>query len=687
MLRRILVLTLAVTGVLAAQDPPSRAGRISYVSGAVSFEPAGVTDWVAATVNRPLTMGDQLYADSGARAEVHVPGTAFRLGDRTAFQFMNLDDRSVQVRLSEGTLNVRIRHLYGNVEIDTPNLAFTVSRPGEYRLDASPDGAQTLVTARDDEGQVTAGGGSFTLHMGQQAVVRGQDQTAQYKISSAPGYDAFDQWVMSRNSREDRYAHPGYVSPEVVGYEDLGAYGTWRAVPDYGEVWVPNGVAAGWAPYHDGHWAWVDPWGWTWVDDAPWGFAPFHYGRWAFINGYWGWCPGPVAVAPVYAPALVAWVGFGGGFGVPIGFGGGPAVGWFPLGPRDVYIPAFAASAAFVTRINVTNTTVINTAYVNNVYGGYLRTRSIPVATYMNRTVPGAVVAVPQNAFTGARPVQQAAIRIQPSQIAGMRAADPAPRVAPQMASVLGHPAAGNVPRPPAAVLSRPIVARTAPPPPPPSFQQRQTLLAHNPGHPLAVGQLHALAGSGGAVANRPPVRVESQARPITPQVAHAGSPAKLPSASQPRPMAAQPRSPAPQAAQQHAAPPQTARTQPRSVETPKAQQHAVVRPPQQRLQPVPPPRQPQAQPPAHRAPAPLSPPRHAPPHVPATHRPVAPPPRPAHPAPPPQRAAAPPPAHHSPPPPHASPPPRAQPTLQAQHRPPAPLPHQPPPERKPEHR
>ncbi len=519
MSRHLLVLAVAAAGVLGAQDPPSRAGRISYISGTVSFEPAGVDNWVPAAVNRPLTMGDQLYADSGARAAVHVPGTAFLLGDQTAFEFLNLDDRTVQVRLSEGTLDVRVRQLYGNLEVDTPNVAFTVSGPGEYRLDVNPNSGQTLITDRDGEGQVAAGGGSFTLHMNQQAVVMGEGQSAQYKVNPAPGFDAFDRWVMARNSRDDRYAHSGYVSPQTVGYEDLGEYGTWRATPDYGDVWVPKGVSAGWAPYQDGYWSWVDPWGWTWVDAEPWGFAPFHYGRWAFVNGYWGWCPGPVAVAPVYAPALVAWLGFGGGVGVSIGIGG-PAVGWFPLGPRDVYIPAFTASVAYVARLNIADSRIINAGYVNNVYGSYMRTRSIPVSSYMNRTVAGAVTVVPQNAFVNARPVRQAALHIAPNQIAAIRTADPAPHVAPQVASVLGRPAEGNVSHPAAAILSRGVVSRIAPPPRPAAFAQRQAALERNPGRPLAGGQLHELAGRAAPAAVRPIVTgrpaVESPARTAT---------------------------------------------------------------------------------------------------------------------------------------------------------------------------
>src|SRR5215831_3085254 len=119
-MRRLLFLIVAAAGVVAAQDPPACVGRLNYVSGSVSFQPGGVNDWVPATINRPLTAGDQIYADAGARAEIHVPGAAFRLGSQTAFEFMNLDDSNTQVRLSEGSLDVRVRRLNQNFEVDTP---------------------------------------------------------------------------------------------------------------------------------------------------------------------------------------------------------------------------------------------------------------------------------------------------------------------------------------------------------------------------------------------------------------------------------------------------------------------------------------------------------------------------------------------------------------------------------------
>src|SRR5262249_43627032 len=132
--------------------------------------------------------------------------------------------------------------------------------------------------------------------------------------------DDFDRWCSDRNHHVERSVSARHVSPYVVGYEDLDTYGTWHTAPGYGYVWAPTNVVAGWAPYRDGHWAWIEPWGWTWIDDAPWGFAVSHYGRWAYVGSSWAWVPGPIAARPVYAPALVAFVG-GANFALSISSG------------------------------------------------------------------------------------------------------------------------------------------------------------------------------------------------------------------------------------------------------------------------------------------------------------------------------------------------------------------------------
>ena len=384
-----MVLMAASAAFLAAQDPPSRVGRLNYRDGPVSFQPTGINEWVDADINRPLTTGDNIWVGDRGRAEFHIGSAALRLSAYSAFQFLNLDDQTVQIRLSEGTLTVRLRNLAQNqiFEVDTPNLAFTMVRPGEYRIDANPDSQTTVVTVRDGEGEVTGGGQAFPVYARQRVVVTGDDQI-NYNLASAGGADEFDQWGSTRDRREDQSQSARYVSREIPGYDDLDQYGRWGDQPGYGQVWMPTSVAAGWAPYHDGHWAWIAPWGWTWVDDAPWGFAPYHYGRWASFGGRWGWIPGPYGVTPIYAPALVGWIGGGrggSGFSLSFAIGTAAAVGWFPLGPREPYFPSYQVSQGYFTRVNNTNT-VINNTTINNYYNS--RNSNNTAITYVNQQGP-----------------------------------------------------------------------------------------------------------------------------------------------------------------------------------------------------------------------------------------------------------------------------------------------------------
>jgi len=489
-----------------ANDPPSRAARLGMIQGNVSFQPGGVEDWVPATLNRPVSTGDRLWTDAGARAELHLGSAAFRLSGRTNFTFVNLTDTLAQVQVSSGTLSVRVRRLADqeSIEIDTPQAAFTVLRAGDYRIDVTEQGDATIATVRGGDAEASAGGQSFALHPRDQVRVSEENGQPVFDRRTAPVADVFDNWCQDRDRREDRSPSARYVSRDMPGYADLDDNGSWRDEPGYGMVWAPR-VAVGWAPYHDGHWAWIEPWGWTWVDDAPWGYGPFHYGRWAFVGAGWAWVPGPVVVGvrPVYAPALVAWVG-GGSFGISIGIGVGPAVGWFPLGPREVWVPPYRHSPNYITQVNVTNTVIVNRTVINNV-----NVNNVNNVTYVNRNVAGAVTAVPQGAMVAGRPIAAAAVRVPPNAAAQAQVASYA-AVAPQRGAVVeGRTVTGVAPPP--AVANRTMVARTAPPPPPASFNQRQTLLQQNPGQPLNRAQVSQIQQ-----AQPPPARPAF--RPALPQ-------------------------------------------------------------------------------------------------------------------------------------------------------------------------
>jgi hypothetical protein len=225
----------------------------------------------------------------------------------TALSFLNMDDQTTQMRLAEGTINVRVRELReGDVyEIDTPNLSFNITEAGAFRIDVNENGDGTRVTAIRGEGEVTANGQTYTIHGGERGEFNGVDDHVTYFVTAAPEPDEFDQWANDRDLREDDSVSARYVSRDVPGYSDLDDNGSWNQEPDYGPVWYPNTVDVGWAPYSYGYWNYVGPWGWTWVGYEPWGFAPFHYGRWAYIGSRWGWCPGPYYARPIYGPAFV----------------------------------------------------------------------------------------------------------------------------------------------------------------------------------------------------------------------------------------------------------------------------------------------------------------------------------------------------------------------------------------------
>ena len=557
----------ASAALLSAQDdPPGRVARLSYVYGSVSFQPAGENDWAPADFNRPLTTGDHVFVDFAGTGELQAGSAVLRLGSQTALEILNLDDSNAQLRLTEGTLVVRVRYLgdQDSFEVDTPNLAFSLLRPGEYRIDVKPDSATTIVTVRAGEGELTGPNQAFTVHPGEQTQVAGEDQPT-YRTLGAPARDTLDNFCLQRDQRDDASPSARYVSRELVGYQDLDRYGAWRDTPDYGAVWVPNGTPDGWAPYHYGHWLWVDPWGWTWVDDAPWGFAPFHYGRWAYVGNYWAWVPGPVAQRPVYAPALVAWVGGG-------SIGGG--VAWFALGPREVYVPTYHTSSVYVNRVNVTNTVIVNNINITNI-----NTANI---NYRNRTAPGAVMAVQREAFAGARPVQSARIDVRADVIRSAPVISGA-AIAPTRQSILRTPASGaRVAQPPAAVQNRQVFVRNAPPPPAVPFAQRQAALQNNAGRPLDPNQVQVLRQNQPAPQRRFVRQVQAQPLRPAPQAAPAAPtpsvPPQAPPASQQSPGRGFDRR-TEQPAQQRVAPPTPTPPVPPTPATPAPPSQATPRP------------------------------------------------------------------------------------------------------------
>lgn len=439
-----------------AVDPPGRVGRLSEVQGQVWLFHPDEGEWLAAERNRPLTSGDRLATDGGARTEVRIGSTTLRLDGATEIEVLRLDDDHIVLQLHNGSVAVRLRsrEQVEGFELRTQEGRFTVQRTGRYRFDRADEAS--FATVLSGQAYYETQNNALSINAGQRAEFWiDRANVPQYSIID-PERDAFAGWVAERDRSDDRSASTRYVSPEMTGVEDLDRYGEWQNNPEYGALWVPRAVGPGWAPYTTGRWAWVAPWGWTWIDEAPWGFAPFHYGRWVYVGSSWCWSPGTYVRRPVYAPALVAWIG-GPRLSVGISLGGGPAVGWVPLAPREVYVPYYRVSPGYVRNVNVTHVTNITniTTIVNNPQ------QAVGERDFRNRKFPHAVTVVPASTFTSRQSIAPVARQM---------------RDTPEVREIVRQAPRGNVVAAPPVATPAPVQRRPDAPVARPPVQQAPAL-------------------------------------------------------------------------------------------------------------------------------------------------------------------------------------------------------------------
>jgi hypothetical protein len=434
------------------QTPP----RLSFVDGQVSFWRPGAPEWVQAQLNIAFAAGDQLYTGSPGNLELQIGPRAYvRAWANTQVGLESVEPGFLQFKITAGHASFDLRALEPGhtVEVDTPNAAFTIDHVGYYRIDVSGE-RTSFITRRAGRAIVTPiSGEGFSIAPSEEVVIEGT-QGPSINSYAAPQLDSWDKWNYARTEHLLDAVSSRYVSPDIYGLGELDRAGAWRNVPEYGPVWVPTAVPAGWAPYSTGSWVRDPYYGWTWVDTAPWGWAPYHYGRWVYVNNYWGWAPGPMVARPVYAPALVAFFGGGGG-SVSVSIGG-PAVGWVALGWGEPCVPWWGPShfahrpwwggwggPRVVNNVVVNRTTVVNVENIN---------------VYRNAGVRNGMVVVKEDRF-GHGPITSARItHVEPQQF---RPTHAAPKGTSGPASFA--PSANRGVRPPEASLERPVVATRAP--------------------------------------------------------------------------------------------------------------------------------------------------------------------------------------------------------------------------------
>lgn len=396
--RGLLAAVIASAATLVSwADAPGRVARLSTFAGEVQLANER-EDWRSIPRNYAVTAGDNLWVSEGGRAELDVGPVQVWLAGGTNVHFERLDDQSLIARVSQGSMAVRIRTWEQQDAmrvITSGEIAFL--QPGFYVVNAASQYAPASLGVRSGQAEVLTNGPGVIVNRGDSVVLDESgvrfDRNANYNNSNG----GFEAWAASRDRRNDRWEsrNAGQLSPWMVGARDLDEYGSWDNDYEYGRIWYPTAVAANWAPYRNGRWSWVQPWGWTWVDDAAWGFAPFHYGRWVRVGPRWAWSPGSSVGRPVYAPALVT---FFGGNGWSVSANVGPTYSWVPLGWNEPYVPWYTYSPNYWRQVN--------RPYVRNIAEEPWRPRN-----YVHAGVPGAITAVAGAAFIGGRPVAQNLVR------------------------------------------------------------------------------------------------------------------------------------------------------------------------------------------------------------------------------------------------------------------------------------
>jgi antitoxin (DNA-binding transcriptional repressor) of toxin-antitoxin stability system len=393
---------LSLPLALSAQDndPPARAGRVSSVAGTVAFQAAGAPDWSNAPLNYTVTSGDRLLTHQRARAEIEVGPFDVRLSDSTDVSVVTLTDDFAQLGVSRGTIRIAVYRLASrdSMEVDTPNGAIIIRSAGRYRVDVL-EGVSTIVTVEDGVAELSGPALNYTVRRGQSVELTGSSAISANLVPH-PRNTEFDAWSNDRDRRQESAQSWRYISRDIPGGADLDNHGHWDYHATYGYVWRPRIVHVGWVPYRYGRWVWSGPWGWTWVEDSPWGFAPFHYGRWVVVGGVWVWAPGPIVRRPYYAPALVVFVG-GSRYGRH-------HQAWFPLGWHEPYYPRYRHSDRYLRQVNI--------AHVRNISNvdDFVDPRRADRIQYSNRQ---ATTVVSSDVF-GRRPVRHEAASVSADEIA-----------------------------------------------------------------------------------------------------------------------------------------------------------------------------------------------------------------------------------------------------------------------------
>ncbi len=404
--------------VAQPSSPPQVLGdaRLSLIQGDVVLQTEATgSEWGAAVINTPLIPGTKLWDPEDGRSEIQLFGGSYlRASASTEVDITNLSlstgGNVIQVGVPQGRVYVNYagsRAQDSVFQVDSPVTSVMSYGPSKFEVVVYEDGT-TEVSVLDGSVDAQSQNGSTTVDAGTMLSM-GSNQAAE--LSPMRPKDAWISWNLSRDSAlVYRGPSRSYLPASLDIYgNDFDSYGDWVQTADYGYVWTPLHVAAGWAPYRIGRWCWIGG-EYVWVSHEPWGWVPYHYGRWAFVSNIgWCWVPPPRTATVYWCPGFVAWIQ------TPT------YVSWVPLAPGEIY---YGHGYYGPNSVNIANIN-INTIKIKNVY--------------VNARVTNGVTVIGRETFLTGRRVSMANAPANPFR-GGMKVAIGGPAIKPVKATAMPDP-------------------------------------------------------------------------------------------------------------------------------------------------------------------------------------------------------------------------------------------------------
>ncbi len=389
--------------------------RISLIKGDVLIQTYDTaSDWVAASINTPVTDGDKIWVPDNGRLELQFTGATYiRADENTQIEMnrisLNSDDRIIQIAIPQGRIYANYKGYYSRdsvLQIDAPIISAMVYGDARFDINVIDNGA-TEISVFDGTVYVETQTGTTKVRAGNMLRIEHWDSA---EIFPRRPKDNWQTWNLSRDSfLSSNRTSSRYLPPSLSGYcSDLDQYGRWVYTPDYGYVWTPRLVVSTWAPYRHGRWVWMYD-DYVWISYEPWGWVPYHYGRWAFRVGIgWFWVP-PAVNAVFWSPGFVAWIY------TPT------YVSWVPLAPGEIYYGYgyYGPHSVNLRKVNIRNINITN--------------------IYINSKVHNSVTVVHRDTFLTGKPVVLKNVPPNPF-IAGERVSPGRPDIKPVRETIFPNP-------------------------------------------------------------------------------------------------------------------------------------------------------------------------------------------------------------------------------------------------------